>query len=995
MMEKRTSPSTTSIAACLLGTLLLVACNGPGADAIECTGQLPAGWDANLPSVLIAGGEERSAAVYKFDQGLYNLLNDDDYSTWAHDQQDYRWTVHGWIRIFYSPPACEWLKANTNRDGSRKVPSSPMPEGAVIVKVQYDDEESAKKGDIGWWTTMTKDSPMSPDGWYWSIHFPGTPPDPPITTLDPQTTAASAALPPTVFGKSDCVNCHGSTVSASTYIDAANILGGGPTPPASVPRTAIDSPHRKAPTLPVDSQKFDNEPRLDFAKVYGFSSVPALTDVRTLPGEGLDHVPAGPEATNPHFGTSDYFLTSDQCIGCHDATYNTGSLMKESQKYPVYQPNMLFPQYPPSDGNEQPEWLKNDNIVNLSPYAEAHASVMGLAGRDPIMLSQVEYEGVVHPTHKATIEDTCFSCHGVMGERQLKRDKGADALFKKEYLYAHDGEYAKYGALARDGISCTVCHHIEITKHGLEFAETFTGKFDVGPANQIYGPFDESEYVAKDPDDNLTIPMRNTLGAVPVQSPAMPDGELMLQSSKLCGSCHTVFLPVYAADGTQVGMTYEQATYLEWLNSDYNYEDPYRPGGGETARTCQDCHMPSTFHAGDAADAELEAKIANTEDNSYFQVFPMPTQLENLDLPVRPLARHAFLGINLFVMEMYRQFLALPKDETNSNNYILGVRTQDPETVGNAQAPLDIALDTAVDQAREISATIEIASASMDSRKLAAAVEVTNLTGHHFPSGVGFRRAFVELAVRDAGGNLLWVSGGTDGFGQIQGPRGTLPTEYFRGPVGKPTGYGQFYQPHHQTITRRDQVQIYEELVLSPEHRFTTSFLSLEDHIKDNRLQPKGWQVFGPNVELWCAWTQHTAPEGAAQSDPDYVYDSSWDRNVCKAGGPPGTHSRSTGADRVVYEIPLSDLGGKTPASVTATLYYQAIPPYYLAERFSLLTKWRKANPSAPWSDAPYPEALRLLYMTSSLDTSAKVGDDAPIANWRILVGSDKAILTR
>ena len=45
--------------------------------------------------------------------------------------------------------------------------------------------------------------------------------------------------------------------------------------------------------------------------------------------------------------------------------------------------------------------------------------------------------------------------------------------------------------------------------------------------------------------------------------------------------------------------------------------------------------------------------------------------------------------------------------------------------------------------------------------RLVAEVQVENLAGHKFPSGVGFRRAFLRFEVLDANGDDLWVSGRT------------------------------------------------------------------------------------------------------------------------------------------------------------------------------------------------------------------------------------------
>jgi hypothetical protein len=42
-----------------------------------------------------------------------------------------------------------------------------------------------------------------------------------------------------------------------------------------------------------------------------------------------------------------------------------------------------------------------------------------------------------------------------------------------------------------------------------------------------------------------------------------------------------------------------------------------------------------------------------------------------------------------------------------------------------------------------------------------------NLAGHGFPTGVGFRRAFIELVVKDASGKVVWGSGRTNELGVI------------------------------------------------------------------------------------------------------------------------------------------------------------------------------------------------------------------------------------
>jgi len=128
--------------------------------------------------------------------------------------------------------------------------------------------------------------------------------------------------------------------------------------------------------------------------------------------------------------------------------------------------------------------------------------------------------------------------------------------------------------------------------------------------------------------------------------------------------------------------------------------------------------------------------------------------------------------------------------------------------------------------------------------ELVADVTITNLVGHKFPSGVGFRRAFIQFAVLDKDGLPLWTSGRTNSQGVLIDAQGhPVRGEYFWKPacgVMTPEEQKQHYQPHFQEITRQDQVQIYQELTQDPQGKLTTSFLSIARRLKDNRLLPKG-----------------------------------------------------------------------------------------------------------------------------------------------------------
>jgi hypothetical protein len=158
----------------------------------------------------------------------------------------------------------------------------------------------------------------------------------------------------------------------------------------------------------------------------------------------------------------------------------------------------------------------------------------------------------------------------------------------------------------------------------------------------------------------------------------------------------------------------------------------------------------------------------------------------------------------------------------------------------------------------------------------------------------------------------VWASGRTNELGVLVGADGKpLPTEFFdRDPAGR-----QRYQPHHEVITSPDQVQVYETLLKDATGTFTTSFVRGCETVKDNRLLPRGWKRDGPDPGLTGRFLEATHPDPVAAADPRYADGS--------------------GSDEVTYRIDLP--AGTDPAGVEvrATLYYQAIPPYYLRNLFA------------------------------------------------------------
>ncbi|XXT16257.1 hypothetical protein WME94_39105 [Sorangium sp. So ce429] len=832
-------------------------------------------------------------------------------------------THHQAIRIYYSPEVIDWLCSGRVGD---------LPAGAMMVKeaknITYDnllvDSETGELStaqDLApeLFTVMIKSNGFSWDDWYWAlvtpaegnppigdrsgVSIPGFPEEP--TAISPSwlptgNRQGTAVYPFYGFG-GNCVNCHSSAEKDQTYAALENLIGDevvyGHLGPGVTPGRApapIAFPSALPDADPAFLAAFPQFDKVDFARAW---------DLR-LPAETYDRAPAAAASEEP-----ETFVTSDQCIACHDATIRHAG-----------PPNMSVPR------PDKPP-------LNLSPYAEWRASPMGLAGRDPVFYAQLESETnrmSYTPKLKGKekcVENLCLYCHGVMGARQLTMDTASvppdpdcegllprdqeqgGMLFSRDMVGAwrdEDPLFAKYGGLARDGVSCATCHHID--EEGLGREETFTGNFHVTSPTNVVGPY----------SDPLTKPMENALGITP------RGGEHMKQATA-CSSCHAVKLPVFKNDGTLVGHRYEQSTYLEWLNS------------GAKSVPCQKCHM-STKHAG----GDLAFKIANIEDETIaFSHGRLPDA--DITLPVRaPYARHTLFGLNVFLTSFFEQFpLILGNRQIDTLNPV-------------ATPPLITAREMALNEMVPATASVAIDRIKRSRSGIEVNVTVVNKAGHNFPSGVGFRRAFIELVVLDAAGNTLWASGLTTKLGEIVDGRtgSVLPSEYFR---RSRDGKGPDFQPHYEEITREDQVQIYEELVRDSDHRMTTSFLHRVSVEKDNRLRPRDWDSRG-------AWASVTEPHGTGR-DTDYKT------------GP--SKQLLDGRDSLAYKVPA--LAGA--ATVRATLYYQATPPYYLEHRF-------KSGKKGPSRD----DTERLYYLASNLNVDARSESGEPyIKDWKLKIASTSA----
>ena len=836
--------------------------------------------------------------------------------------------THGAVVIWYSPEMASWLVANRPGEGTGPDDPPPVPDGAVMVKEMFPPPADACAGiepeklfPTSGAAIMVRDRAASHDGWFWGWYgfgkASGWAPDWPPAPSNP--------LPNQGFGQY-CMNCHASAASNLTFASPKNMAGQPGEPQVFLSQNFFAAPppepRHATVALPSDDVRRLGEPHyrpdtdvLEALKAY-IGDLPSWDTVSRMPSQTYDNTwvkADGPTA-------ADEFVTSSQCIGCHDAG-STGL------QFDMTTPN------PHGDG-----------LINLSPYATWRTSPMGLAGRDPFFFAQLASETEsFHPQSTGLVENTCLGCHGVLGQRQFHIDGFAETGqcedFSRAMLDAMPwpagavgASKAGYAMLARDGISCTSCHRMALgaetaaAEHSPEnacvadrqallnpdnsgFARTFTGSFFVRPPDSLIGPFKEPK----------VKPMEAALGIT-------PEHHAGITSSEVCGTCHTVHLPVLK-DGQVLGHTYEQTTYPEWAFSAYRTgETPDGPlplGAGPAAKSCQECHMPSS----DGDGAIYRSKIASIQEHSNFPQAENNLGPEDIDLPVRDnFALHSLVGLNVFLTKMAQQF---PD--------ILGIRTRDPMLGARGVDPLVRTEQAMLDLASTGTATVSITDIGTNADSLQATVTVTNKAGHKFPSGVGFRRAFLEFQVLDHNGTTLWASGRTNAAGAlVDQANNPVAGEYWWTDdcSARIEPEARRHQPHFQRITSQGQVQIYQELVSGPpegeeapvcrhdampQGALTTSFLSICATVKDNRILPAGYLPLADRKRIAAALgagedlAEDAGSHGVGE-DPDY-----------------GTG----GQDSLTFAVALDELPpASRPAAVQASLYYQATPPFYLQDRF-------------------------------------------------------------
>lgn len=270
---------------------------------------------------------------------------------------------------------------------------------------------------------------------------------------------------------------------------------------------------------------------------------------------------------------------------------------------------------------------------------------------------------------------------------------------------------------------------------------------------------------------------------------------------------------------------------------------------GSNPTTCQGCHMP-----------RLEDQIVISANYIFLQ-------------GRAPYGLHDLVGSNTTMLKLMKE-----------NKEALNIEAQDEhfdETIAKTLVML---------QQNSISTDLEMADLDQDSAYFD--FKITNRAGHKFPSGYPARRAYVEFVATTDLGDTLFQSG-------------VLQSDY------EVAGQTEDTEPHFNTITSEDQVQIYELVLGDVNGDFTTVLERAHVGLKDNRLPPLGFSTNHPSYDT-------TLIIGNALTDPDFNYENS---------------TEGSGADIIHYHFPLNGYTGLV--NISAKVFYQALPPKWMAPMFA------------------------------------------------------------
>lgn len=213
------------------------------------------------------------------------------------------------------------------------------------------------------------------------------------------------------------------------------------------------------------------------------------------------------------------------------------------------------------NGNSKALKIKGKDV---SPPVQWRSAMMGNAAKDPFWRAKVDIEinSLKNNTLKKAAGDLCLKCHSPMAYTNAADNNITDYNFEKSLN----------DELARDGVSCSLCH--QISSENLGNSNSYAGNYLIKKDMILWGPY-----------ENPFSPPMFSYGNYRHEYSAH------IKKAELCATCHTVITPFVDENENIQGTFFEQTPYLEWKNSFFP----------ENGIVCQSCHMPEVSDSVDIA----------------------------------------------------------------------------------------------------------------------------------------------------------------------------------------------------------------------------------------------------------------------------------------------------------------------------------------------------------------------------------------------------------
>ncbi|MDH5257422.1 MAG: cytochrome c family protein, partial [Gammaproteobacteria bacterium] len=296
--------------------------------------------------------------------------------------------------------------------------------------------------------------------------------------------------------------------------------------------------------------------------------------------------------------------------------------------------------------------------------------------------------------------------------------------------------------------------------------------------------------------------------------------------------------------------------------------------GSSNQKSCQNCHMPET---------------------NGVKVSTLGMMLPDRD----NFSQHYLVGANAFMLGIL-----------NDNKSLLGVKANNFETV--------------IKRTRDLlksAASLEVLNSSNNAGTLKFTVRIKNHSGHKLPSGYPARRAYLHITITDNSGNTVFESGKMNSNGSI---------------VGVDSDSNKVnHEPHFDTITSNQQVQVYESIMQNTNSEITYTLLNGASYKKDNRLLPAGFNLDTATTDVM--------PDSETLKDSNFT----------------------AATDDVYFQL---DVNGTGPFTVNVEFNYQSVAYQYAQDLFTDLGKHNYINTFKSVYDAAKKEKETIAEITAIID---------------------------